>query len=57
MCDRVSGNTTMTPTRQQIQEKLTETNSDFQAVSDWLDEVECPDTDKAKILDDLDSYV
>lgn len=54
------------PNRSEIQAKLTQIKKDptfstiqsdlVKRVSEWLDSYGCPPEDKAKILDDLDSY-
>jgi hypothetical protein len=46
----------MIPTRIQIQAKVTELNRNYTDIATWLDSISCPDADKLKILDDLDSY-
>lgn len=47
----------MIPTRAEIHEKLGTIEGDKQTgISSWLDDMECPEEDKLKILSDLVSY-
>jgi hypothetical protein len=50
----------MIPNREEILTKINEAKELSQDInnyiSGWLNEIECPDTDKQKILDDLASY-
>lgn len=56
----------MVPTRDEIQAKITQIKQDptwstiwsdlVTRVQAWLDDMECPQVDRVKILDDLRSY-
>jgi hypothetical protein len=50
----------MIPTRTAIQEKINELKQEesdiYEGIITWLNEIECPDADKQKILEDLISY-